>query len=78
MNLPGLAYGAEETTAAELGGRCPCLDGLLHPVRHRDRPHVTTLTDEICEDPMFLSNLKVLDLEGYKLRSTQAATEKHS
>ena len=48
--------------------------GQVHP---DDRPHVTAFANEVRKHPMLLSQLEVLNLDGYKFRSAQATSKKH-
>jgi hypothetical protein len=38
---------------------------------------MATFSDEVCKHPVLFSKFEVLDFDGNKFRSTQAATEEH-
>jgi hypothetical protein len=59
------------------GGGQPVVDGMLDPYRDGNSSHVSTLAHEICNYPMLLALLEVLDGEPGYLCSSEAATEEN-
>src|SRR5215467_10119092 len=53
----------------------PEIDSRFDPIRHRNRPDMRRLADQVCDDPMFLSLLKVVYLQSSNLAAAQAATK---
>jgi hypothetical protein len=53
------------------GGAEPAQKLRVHPIRHRNRSNMTSLTDKVHDGPMFLSLLQILDSETGSLMASQ-------
>jgi hypothetical protein len=53
----------------------PLINGSLHPVGHGNRAHMTTLTEQVDDGPVFVSLMKVRQLQTDQLGTPQAAAQ---
>ena len=71
-------YSPENCPPTDFRPRDPRVDGSLHPARNRNRAHVLSLADQVCDNPVLLPDLEVLRLEAGQLCPPQPTTNQHS
>src|SRR5664279_2398855 len=72
-NCSILADGAEHSPGADLGRRGPAVQLLFGPVRNGYGPNMASLSNQVYDDPMSLTNLYLLDRQVRQLTATKAA-----
>lgn len=55
-----LVDGAEQWACVDVGTECPIVDRLLYPLRNRNCSDVPTFSSQVCNDPMALAKLEIL------------------
>jgi glycine/D-amino acid oxidase-like deaminating enzyme len=76
-NTPFANYGPEDITVRYSGGGGPCVDGHLHPGRHRNRPHAAVLPVKINYAPSAIPLLHVVHRKRHSLHAGVAQVEEH-
>src|SRR5450631_1439197 len=66
---------AEDETVFNTSNRQPFIYGSLYPVGHRDRAHMTALTEQVNDGPVIVSLLKVRQLQTDQLGTPQATAQ---
>ncbi len=75
---PPLLIARKNTALADVGRIGPLVDGHLDPSGNRHGSNVTTLADQIGDDPMILALLHRLDRDGCAAKATSEQHRHHS
>ena len=65
----------EDQAVLNAGNRQPFIHGGLYPVGHRDRAHMTALTEQVNDGPVIVSPPEVRQLQTDQLGTPQAAAQ---
>jgi hypothetical protein len=71
------ASSAEDKIGRDSGSPGPAIDCAFHPVRHWNRSNVLPLPDQVGDNPVFLTDLKVVDLQPHQLGAPEAASDQN-
>src|ERR1700689_2748082 len=71
------ANSAEDKIGRDSGSPGPAIDRAFHPVRHGNRSNVLPLPDQVGDNPVFLTDLKVVDLQPHQLGAPEAASDQN-
>ena len=67
-----LAGGAEYSSAANLGRRCPAVQLVFDPMRDRYGSNMTALPNQVHDDPMSLTDLYLFERQVRQLSATKS------
>lgn len=67
----------ESDSFIDAGGSDPIVNRRFHPGRNRDSSDVFPLADQVGDDPVLLSNLKVFKFQSDEFSPPQTASEQH-
>jgi hypothetical protein len=65
----------KDVAGSDSGGRGPLVNCSLHPGWHRDGANMFSFADQVRDDPVILSLLKVVEFESCKFSPSQPAAE---